>query len=51
LDGGMSVATTETTVGGLSDSQITQLAKDYINNERSYSDIAKTYGDNVLNAV
>lgn len=35
----------------LTDAQITNLAKSYINNERTYSDLAKTYGDDVLNAI
>ena len=43
--------TTTKSVWWLNDKQITQLAKDYINWEKTYSDIKATFGDDVLNAV
>lgn len=43
--------TTTKSVWGLSDKQLTQLAKDYINWEKTYSDIKATYWEDVLNAV
>lgn len=43
--------TTTKSVWGLSDKQLTQLAKDYINWEKTYADIKATYWEDVLNAV